>query len=50
MITAFPLVAIPTFAVPVSILLHFASLQILGQTVRQNRSVEAQRDCALAWV
>lgn len=31
MITAFPLVLIPTFAVPLSILLHLASLRVLRQ-------------------
>jgi hypothetical protein len=36
LIAMFPLVLIPVFAVPLSILLHFASLQKLRQKVRQD--------------
>ena len=35
MITAFPLVLVPTFAVPLSIVLHLASLRILREKIRQ---------------
>jgi hypothetical protein len=40
LISAFPLVLIPTFLVPISVLLHWASLAKLHRTVRQ---MEAQR-------
>jgi len=40
LISAFPLVLIPTYLVPVSVLLHLASLAKLHRTVRQ---MEAQR-------
>lgn len=37
MITAFPLVLIPLFAVPLSILLHLASLRVLRQSVQESQ-------------
>lgn len=40
MITAFPLVLVPTFAVPLSIVLHLASLRILREKVRQLRTAK----------
>lgn len=47
MMTALPLVLIPTFAVPLSILLHLSSLRVLRQTVRQSRqSWDSQKACA----
>ena len=38
MITAFPLVLIPTFAVPLSIILHLASMKKLRHAIRQSGS------------
>ena len=47
MITAFPLVLIPVFAVPLSILLHLASLRLLRRTVRQSsQSRDPRTACA----
>lgn len=38
LITSFPLVLIPTFAVPLSIVFHFASLRILRQSVLERHA------------
>ena len=48
MITAFPLVLIPAFAVPLSILLHLASLRALRQTVRKTHSANLRTVCERA--
>ena len=48
MITAFPLVLVPTFAVPLSIVLHLASLKKLGSAVKQS-GVENQNIVRCIW-